>query len=145
MYMIFGIIRPSVFENWAKMCPKPIFWPLRCLHWPICWRPRPQNNRLQGISHMYPHTKFERPKWKSLWRNCCGGGVTVLNPKYPRLSCIKWWKINELGLAVYLQVQATLCPKVRHMYPCLGFTEFHLCLSFVMYVDKWVTSSPMWD
>ena len=22
MYMIFGIIRPSVFENWAQICPK---------------------------------------------------------------------------------------------------------------------------
>ena len=43
----------------------------------------------RGIAHIYPHTKFGRSKLSRLKGNLCGdssGGVTVLNPKYPRLS-----------------------------------------------------------
>ena len=69
------------FRTGPKCVQKPRFWPLGGLYWTIS---------LIGLehTHMYPHTKFERPKWNIFWvitlqRNLCGGsGETVLNPKY---------------------------------------------------------------
>ena len=65
-------------------------WPLRGHQWPWNWRSRSQNNsmalsiythipNLTGLTKLF--FKLSRPKG-----NLCGGGVTVLNPKYPRLS-----------------------------------------------------------
>ena len=77
-----------------KKCQKAQIWPLSGLYWLIIGRPRPKFELDVRNLHIYPNTKFERPRLNSFpviarEKNLCGGGggsgVTVMNPKYPRL------------------------------------------------------------
>ena len=52
----------SILENWAKICPKT---QILAFKWPSLayfLKAKDTKNRLRALTHIYPHTTFDRPK-----------------------------------------------------------------------------------
>ena len=60
--MILNIICLLHLKTEPKCVQTPKFWPLNGLHWPYNLRPRLKMKLNEDITHIYPHTKFERSK-----------------------------------------------------------------------------------